>query len=395
MKRLLSLVLLFSLISTTAGFSETKKIPVMPLKLLTKIANSNETSGFLVSGETIVLFGTKTGRAFARAMDTHGQELWNILLDPASESIATAGTVDDTGNIWIAGSTSRPLETTNPTPSVSPLNPDNVINIPQVFNPSLNTIALWKIDVGTSNPTLFSAEQSSPVLITSVVTDKNGVSLVGITEVGKGISGFVLSANLAGSFGKATLVGVSSTTLEAVVRHSDGSLTVAGASGETLKGKKLVGSLDGVIITISNTGSITSVVRSTAQKAKRKWMSASSSLLFGGEVLTGQKTESAITKFSKTYSPLWSSRFESTGLTFTFGSTYALLASTSIISQLSNWSPKGPRPILIAFDAKGGIKQAFSAPVDQRDVVALIASKTLGLLCLTSNADSISIFSLI
>ena len=395
MKRILSLVLLFSLISASAGFSATKKIPVVPLKLITKIANSDETSGIVVSGETIVVFGTKTGKAFARAIDTQGQELWNIFLDPAPASIATAGTVDDAGNIWIAGSTSRPRATANPTPSVSPLNPDNVVNIPDIFNPSLNTIALWKIEVGTSIPTLFSAEQNSPVLVTSVAVDKNGVAIVGITATGKGTSGFVISANLAGNFGTSTIVGVTSTTLETVIRHADGSLTVAGASGETLKGKKLVGFIDGVLITITNTGLIASVIRSSAPKAKRNWLSASTSLLLGGEVVTGKKTESAITKFSKTYSPLWSHRFESTGLTITYGQKYAFFASTSVISQLSNWSPKKSRPILIAFDARGRIAQAFTVPVDQRDVVALISSKTLGLLCLTSNADAISIYSLV
>ena len=395
MKRLVSLVLLFSLISTSAGFSATKKIPVVPLKLLTKIANSDETSGIVVSGETIVVFGTKTGKAFARAIDLQGQELWNIFLDPTSASIATAGTVDGAGNIWIAGSTSGIRATANPTPSASPLNPDNVVNIPDIFNPSLNTIALWKIDIGTSTPTLFSAEQSSPVLVTSVAVDKNGVAIVGITATRKGTSGFVISANLAGNFSTSTIVGVTSTTLETVFRHADGSLTVAGASGETLKGKKLVGSIDGVLITVTSSGLIESVIRSSALKAKRNWMSASTSLLLGGEVITGKKTESAITKFSKTFSPVWNHRFESTGLTFTFGQTYALFASTSVISQLSNWSPKKSRPILIAFDAKGGITQGFTVPVDQRDVVALIASKTLGLLCLTSNADAISIFSIV
>ena len=394
MKRLLSIVLVATLITVPAGFAATKTIPVKSLKLLTTISNSDGFSGIVVSGATIIAYGTLDGKAYAKAINTSGQELWNTSLESASTSIATAGVVDSSGNIWIAGSISLPQATATPSPSVSPLNPDSVVNPPEVFNAALNVIGLWKIEIKTSATTLYSAQQNSPVLVTSIAIDNNGISLAGITKSGKGSSGIVINANLKGEFGQAVIVGEASTTLESIVRHSDGTLTVVGASAETLGGKKRLGLVDGVIIKISKSGSMTSVVRSSAPKAVRNWSSATSSLLLGGEVTINAKTESAITKFSRAFSPTWTYRFASTGPTFTSSQTYAFFSSTAVISQLRNWAPKKSQPILIAFDGKGAITGAFSAPSDQQEVVALVESKTLGVLCLTSDADSTSIFTL-
>lgn len=394
MKRLLSLLLIASLTASPAGFAVTKKIPVKALKLMTTITNPDDVAGIVVSGKTIVIYGTKVDKSFARAIDTSGNELWNIPLDPASSSIATAGAVDSAGNIWIAGSTSLHRAVPTPLPSAAPLNPDNVVVPNAAFSANLDVVALWKIPVGTSTPTLYSAQASSPVLITSIAIDKTGISLAGIKESQRGISGFVISANLLGEFGKSILVGRTSTTLDAVVRHNNGSLTVTGASSETLGGKKLAGSIDGVIIRISKIGALTSVVRSSAPKAKRNWNSATSTLLLGGEVKTGTKIESAITKFSNAYAPNWTYRFLSSGPTFTVGSTYGFFTSTGLIPQLRGWAPKNARPILLTFNSVGMINGAYSAPTDQSEVLGALYSKELGLLCLTSSTEAISIFSL-
>ena len=392
MKRLVSLILLLSLIASPAGFAVTKKIPVKSLKLITTIPDPDDVAGIVVFGTTIVVYGTKMDKSFARAIDTSGQELWNVSLDPDSASIATAGAVDSAGNIWIAGSTSRLRASATPTPTATPLNPDSVVATPEIFSADLNAVALWKIPAGSTKPTLYSAQASSPVLITSIALNETGISLVGYIESQRGSSGFIISANLLGEFGKSILIGKTSTTLDAVVRHSDGSLTVTGASGEKLGGKKLLGIIDGVIIRISKVSTVISVVRSSAPKAKRNWTSATSSLLLGGEVMIGEKSESAITKFSNAYAPLWTNRFSSTGTTFTVGSAYAFFESTGKIPQVSGWAPSAARPLLLSFDGKGRITGAFSVPTDQNKVLGALYSKNLGLLCLTSNSEAISIF---
>ncbi len=394
MKRIFSLVLISSLLVIPTTHAASKKISVKALKLVTTISNKDDVAGVVVAGTIVIVFGTVLDRSFARAIDINGQELWSIALDPNSASIATAGAVDSAGNIWIAGSTSllRPKPTSSAT--ATSLNPDAVLDSPARFNPDLNAIALWKIPAGSSLPTLYSAEQAAPVLITSLAPDQSGISMVGIAQAAKGSSGFVISANSAGEFGKPLLIGKASTTLDAVVRHSDGTVTVTGASGESLGGKKLAGVIDGVIIKISKTNTILSVVRSSAPKAKRNWSSATPKLLLAGEVVTGSKTESAVTKFSSTYTPLWTYRFLSTGRVFTLGSTYALFSSTGAITQLANWLPKKPQSILLSFDSKGAIVAAYIPPGDQREVIGLISSKELGILALISDAERISIFTL-
>ena len=392
MKRFLSLVLISSLLFIPSTVAAPSKIAVKALKLVTTINSTEDVAGFVVSGSAIILFGTAVDRSFARAVDINGRELWRVQLDPDSPSIASAAAVDGAGNIWIAGSTSLLRPSQAPSPSVTPINPDNVVNSPDIFNAELNAIALWKIPVGTSVPTLFSVQQSAPVLITGISVDKNGVSIVGLTQTPQGSAGLVISTNQLGEFGKPLLIGAKSTTLDAVVRNSDSTLTIIGASTETIAGKKVVGLIDGVIIKISKTNSIVKVVRSSAIKAERNWSSATSTLLLGGSVTTGSRIESAVTKFSNTYVPTWTYRLLSTGPVFTLGSTYAFFNSTGAITQLSNWKPKKPQPILLNFDSKGVIIGAFSAPTDQQEMIGLVKSKELGVLCMTVNSELLSIY---
>jgi len=390
-KRLLSIALISMFLVSTPTHAALTKIVVKPMKLLTSVSDSDGVAGFLVVGKSIVLYGTSGENSFARAIDVNGQTLWNIALDPNSSSIATAGVVDGVGNIWIAGATS--LTRPSPTPSTSPfLNPDNVIAIPEAIQSDLSALAVWKIPAGSSESILFTSQQRSPVLVTGVAADKNGITLVGITRTPKGSSGLVVPVSLDGDFGKPVSIGNSSTTLEAVVRNIDGSTTVTGSSAETIGGKKLAGIIDGVIIKLSKTNTILTVIRSSASKAKRNWNSATSTFLLGGEVVTGNKIESAVTKFSKDYVPAWTYRFLSTGPVFTQGSTYALFASSGVIPQLSKWAPKSPQPLLLKFDAKGAIIEASTAPADQREIIAFVNSKELGVLCLMQNAQTISFY---
>jgi hypothetical protein len=149
-----------------------------------------------------------------------------------------------------------------------------------------------------------------------------------------------------------------------------------------------------VLIKISKSSKITSVVRSSVAKGKRNWNSASSALLLGGEVTADGKTVTAITKFSSSFSPTWTYRFPSTGPAITVGSTYAMFVSTGAAPQL-NWNPKDATPLLLTFNAKGTVVAADSGPVGQKEVLGAVISKELGLLVVTSSANTVSIFTLI
>lgn len=393
MKRSISLALVALFLLAPTAHTAPKKISVKPMQLLTTIGTPEEVSGAVVSGTSIVVFGTKSAKAYARAVDATGKELWNLALDPSTASIATAAAVNSTGDIWIAGSTPVASQLPTPTPSPSPLNPDNAVIPTSVLQGDLQVITVWKVSAAglllatTTLPTNFA------LFPTSIVVDKNGASIVGISANEKGNNGFLVNTDAAGAFGKLLQIGVAATTTDAVVRHSDGSFTVVGSSSESIAGKKLAGITDGILVKVSKALKVTTVVRSSATKGKRIWNSATSSLLLGGEVVASGKTESAVTKFSTTFAPTWTYRFASTGPTVTATSAQAFFISTGAIAQL-NWNPKVPTPLMITFDSKGVISAAHSAPNGQKEVISLQTSKEFGVLALTSSPESVSIFTL-
>ena len=394
MKRLLSFAVIASLLIHPASQAAPKKIAVKPMQLVTTVGTPEEVSGVVVSGKSLVVFGTKASKAYARAVDTTGKELWNLSLDQSPVSIATAAAVDQAGDIWIAGSTPLALGLIAPTPTATPLNPDNASAPATTNGGNLQAVTIWKVSAAGTLVFTNTLPTSSVLFPTAISVDRNGSSVVGIIGSDKGSAGFLVSTDKAGVFGKLLQIGSTSTTADAVVRHSDGSFTVAGSSSETLSGKKVAGLTDGVLIKVSKLLKITNVVRSSVAKGKRIWNSATSTLLLGGEVVAAGKTETAVTKFSSTFVPTWTYRFASTGPAITAGSTYAAFISTASTPQL-NWNPKAPTPLILTFDSKGAITAADSGPAGQREVLGALISKELGVLVVTSSAETVSIFTLI
>ena len=394
MKRFVAIVVLALLVIAPVSQAAPKKITVKPMQLLTTIGTPDEVSGAVVSGKSIIVFGTKVSKAYARAIDKTGKELWNLSLDQSAASIATAAAVDSAGDIWIAGATPLALGLNPPAPTATPVNPDNAAIPPSVFISDLQAVTMWKVSAAGVLMSTNTLPTSSVLFPTAIAVDKNGASVVGIISNDKGNAGFLTNTDLAGAFSKLLQIGAASTTADTVVRHSDGCFTVAGSSSETLGGKKVAGITDGILIKISKALKITSVVRSSVAKGKRIWNSASNSLLLAGEVVVGGKTESAITKFSLAYAPTWTYRFASTGPTFSGSSTQAFFISTGAVAQL-NWNPKTPTPLLLTFDSKGLITAADSGPTGQKEVLGLLISKEFGVLALTSGAESVSIFTLL
>ena len=394
MKRFVVFVVLSSLLIAPVSHAAPKKISVKPMQVLTTVGTPDEVSGAVVSGKSIIVFGTKSSKAYARAIDVTGKEIWNLSLDQSAASIATAAAVDSVGDIWVSGATPLATGLAVPTPTATPLNPDNAAIPPSVFVGNLQAITIWKVSAAGSLMSTITFPTSSVLFPTAISVDKNGASVVGIIANEKGNAGFLVNTDSVGVFTKLLQIGATSTTADAVVRHADGTLTVAGSSSETLAGKKVTGVTDGILVKVSKALKITSVVRSSVAKGKRIWNSASSSLLLTGEVMAAGKTESAVTKFSMSFVPSWTYRFASTGPTLSASSTQAFFISTGAIAQL-NWNPKTPTPLLITFDSKGIITAADSGPIGQTEVLGLIISKEIGVLALTSSAESVSIFTLL
>jgi hypothetical protein len=393
-KRLLSLVLIAAFLFTPAANAAPKKISVKAMQLVTTVGTPDEVSGVVVSGKSLIVYGSKASKAYARAVDTTGKELWNLSIAQSPASIATAAVVDSAGDIWIAGATPLALGLNPPSPAATPVNPDNAAATPTTAVGNLQVITIWKLSAMGVLVSTNTLPTSSAVFPTAISVDRNGVSIVGIIGTEKGSAGFFVNSDKTGLFGKLLQIGSVSTTTDSVVRHTDGSFTVVGSSSETLVGKKVVGITDGVLIKISKALKITSIIRSSAVRGKRIWNSATSTLLLGGEVVAGGKTETAITKFSSSFAPMWTYRFASTGPAVTVGSTYAAFISTGPTAQL-NWNPKVATPLLLTFNAKGTVVAADSGPIGQKEVLGAILSKELGLLVVTSSAETVSIFTLI
>ena len=394
MKRFATIVVLASLVIAPVSNAAPKKISVKPMQLLTTIGSPDEVSGAVISGKSIIVFGTKTSKAYARAIDITGKELWNLSLDQSVASIATSAAVDSAGDIWIAGATPLALGVNPPAPIATPLNPDSAVIPPSVFIGDLQTVSIWKVSAAGALILTSTLPTSSVLFPTAIAVNKTGASVVGIIANDKGNAGFLANADATGVFSKLLQIGVASTTADSVVRHGDGSFTVAGSSSETLGGKKVAGVTDGILVKVSKALKVTSVVRSSVAKGKRIWNSASSSLLLAGEVGVAGKTETAVTKFSLTYAPTWTYRFASTGPALSASSTKVIFISTGAVAQL-NWNPKTPTPLLLTFDSKGLITAADSGPIGQKEVLGLLISKELGVLALTSGAESVSIFTLL
>jgi hypothetical protein len=393
-KRLLSLVLIAVFLFTPAANAAPKKISVKAMQLVTTVGIPEEVSGVVASGKSLIVYGSKATKAYARAVDTTGKELWNLSLDQSPASIATAAVVDSVGDIWIAGATPLALGLTPPSPAATAVNPDNAAALPTTNVGNLQAVTLWRVTAAGVLAGTNTLPTSSVVFPAAISVDRNGASIVGIIGTEKGSAGFLVNTDKAGMFGKLLQIGTASTTADAIVRHTDGSFTVAGSSSETLAGKKVAGITDGVLIKIAKALKITSVVRSSAVKGKRIWNSATSTLLLGGEVVAGGKTETAITKFTSSFAPTWTYRFASTGPALTVGSTYAAFISTGPTPQL-NWNPKVATPLLLTFNAKGTVVAADSGPIGQKELLGAILSKELGVLVVTASADTVSIFTLI
>jgi hypothetical protein len=393
-KRFVLFVVIALLALAPVSQAAPKKINVKAMQLLTTIGTPDEVSGAVISGKSIIVFGTKASKAYARAIDTTGKELWNLSLDQSAASIATAAAVDPAGDIWITGATPLALGVIAPTPTSTPLNPDNAVIPPSAFVKDLQAITIWKVSASGSILLTATLPTSSIPLPTAIAVDKNGASVAGIIATEKGNAGFLANVDATGVFSKLLQIGAVSTTADSVVRHSDGTVTVVGSSSETLGGKKVVGTTDGILVKISKVLKITSVVRSSVAKGKRIWNNASSSLLLAGEVSAAGKTESAITKFSTSFVPSWTYRFASTGPALSASATQAFFISKGAITQL-NWNPKTPTPLLLTFDSKGVITAADSGPIGQKEVLGLLISKEFGVLTLTSSPELVSIFTLL
>jgi hypothetical protein len=345
----------------------------------------------LVVGSSIVLLNESS----VRAIGVDGVEKWRLALTQGVASVATALAADSTGNIWVAGMSANARVVTPPaTPPIPPINPDNVLVDPKVpVRADLTIATIWKISSTGSLLSTFTFDNASALLINAIALNARGFSIGGTNVTDTGNSGVIISGDLEGKFGKPIYLGKSDTNIDALVRAADSSIYAIGSSTEVLAGKKLAGSRDGIIARYSSTGKLVALIRSSAVKAKREWNSATGTLFLAGSVQTGQKFESALTKFAANVSPTWTFRFASTGPTFASigpaGSHFAAFASKSAIRAIPSWKPTKTSALVLTFDRRGAITDARTV---EGVPLALGYSRDLGAVLLSSNQTGVSIF---
>ena len=297
MKKIVVSLLSLSLIFSTQGATAAPKpITVKAMVALNLAAPVTVDTKMFVVGSSIVLLNDSS----VRAIGSDGVEKWRLALTQGVASIATAMAADSTGNIWVAGSSAvAPVVTASSTPTAVPINPDNVVVDPKVpMRADLTVATIWKVSNTGALVVTYTAEPLTALLINSIAVNAKGITLGGVRATDTGNSGVILNADSEGKFVKPIFLGVSDTSIDVVVRGTDASVYAIGNSAETLAGKKVAGYRDGIIAKYSSAGKLTSLIRSSAAKAKREWLSATNSLFLTGSVQTGQKFESALTKFA-------------------------------------------------------------------------------------------------
>jgi len=382
----IALLLLFTLAFSPSAHAVQKKVTV---KKITTVVDAPNAQMLLVSKASIITIATVdsvTTDVALTAVDGAGAILWQKVIDSGSDEVAMASTVDGAGNIWISGFSSTLTGTVVETAAVIAENPDAISLEPtQPLRGDLNVLTVWKIAPSGEILATYLHEHLLPGLISSMSINSSGLSLAGVLSERP----FIQNMNITGQFSPHAFIGTGKTIINAVVRNSDGSSYLFGSSTETLAGKKLAGVRDGFLIKASKAGAVTSVVRSSAIKGDRSWLSADPNLLLSGFVKSGKTTESAITKFTTTFAPTWTIRFPSTGQSRALsaaGTSYAAFGSKSAITSIIGWKPNKAQLLVTTFNSKGVMTNAFGS-AELGEPIALAYSKELGLVGLANKAD--------
>ena len=339
---------------------------LVTVKSAVEWAESADIELFTVTNKAVVTVKnvtTTSSNIEIQARDFTGAILWAKSIDSGSDEVATAITSDSQGNIWIAGNSAAPAGSETATTTANALNPDNVVIEDAIpTRQDMRQLTIWKIDEVGEVSDNFNFAQAAISLVDAISVSPTGISVIGSRESGP----FLISASPKGVFGKEIRIGTAKTKINSVIRLGDGTVNLFGSSSEALKGKKLAGREDGVLIKVAKTGVISSVVRSSAPKAFRSWTSATSTLLLTGSVKSGTSSESAITKFSSAFAPTWTTRIASTGVQQAANgpnkSFYVALEPTAAIKGLAPTRLTKGQSVILQFDSKGLLIAAFTSP---------------------------------
>ena len=380
LKKYLLSAVITSIAMTSVAQAAPKSISIKPLKVFSQ---SSSAEAIVANSKALFTYENIVGLSAdikVRAFDFTGVEIWSKTVDSGLDDLATAMAVDSQGTLWLVGNIAIAPQPETATAATGALNPDaiEVENI-QPLRPDMKNISVWQISA--TGEIISQNSFETVALIDAVSVSSSGLSILASRDN----EAFLITLSQ-GKFSKELKIGSSKTKLSAITRSGDGTSYLFGSSSETLGGKKLVGRTDGILIKISKTGSVTSVVRSSAPKAIRDWQSTTGSLFVTGSVRSGTTVESAITKFNSSFIPTWTTRISSTGKTLASsgasGSFYAILEPTSAIKGVTGFKAVKGQSVVLQFDSKGLLISAFTS-AEMTSTIASTYSNTAGLFLLT------------
>ena len=255
------------------------------------------------------------------SLDTTLAPAWSHRVGTVQNDIFGGAALDQSGNIWLVGSsqsetvTATPIVMTTPAPtSIGPgntpvtVNPDGVsLSSPLVASPRpLSQLIIQGVhsDGSAILKTTISFGEKYAVLPTGVVSDTTGLWIAGtiLTLESKAMRGFYLNCDFALQCKTPIYLGKSGTSLRTTAL-SAGNLLVAGSTTDVWKGKPAIGKVDALVLVINvKSGVITQTQRSGNSGTQRSWESGAfvnGEAVLAGTVDYGKKMEIVTTTFSK------------------------------------------------------------------------------------------------
>ena len=388
LKKYLVSAVIACLAMTSVAQGAPKPISVKTLKVFSQ---SSSAEAIVANSKAIFTYENIMGVSAdikVRSFDFTGAEIWSKTVDSGLDELATAMAIDSQGTLWLVGNIAIAPQPESATAVTGALNPDGieVENIPPL-RADMKNISVWQISA--TGEVIGQISIATVALIDAISVSSSGLSILASRDS----EPFLITLS-EGKFSKELKIGSAKTKISAITRIGDGTTYLVGSSSETLGGKKLVGRVDGVLIKVAKTGSITSVVRSSAPKGIRDWQSTTSSLFVTGSVRSGTTVESAITKFNSSFIPSWTTRIPSTGRTLASsganGSFYAILEPTSAIKGVTGFKVVKGQSAVLQFDSKGLLISAFTS-VELTSAISTTYSNTVGLLLLTGDGKILQV----
>lgn len=386
LKKILFSAIVLAVALAPVAQSAPNSVALKQMSLLTKDVTAE---GMVVTSKVVITYSNVIGKSAdiqLRAFDFAGVQIWMKTIDSGRDEVATVISTGPQGSIWLGGNSAPAVPVESETVISGAINPDSVtIENPAPLRVDMTNTSLWQFSANGELLAQIDSKSTQPALVDAISVNSSGTSILLSRESGQSFAQIQASA-----FGKEIRIGTAKSKFNVIHRASDGTTSLFGSSSETLGGKKLAGKVDGILLKVSKNGAISNVVRSSASGATRDWQSATASNFLTGFVKSGNKAETAITKFNSTFAPTWTTRYPSSGsslaVTGSKGSVFAIFEATTALKGVTGWKAKKGQSVALEFDSKGKLINALSDALLKNPLSAGFSTEG-GLIVLTSAGD--------